>query len=93
MIIPQTIDTEILHHNFKVEDEKLEIELDNTWKSCCLTTDKRFLLFGTQFFVMLLIIIFCIVQLVKNNDCDSQRAYSSLLTFIIGVMIPTPRVK
>ena len=92
MIIPQTIkeiDTEILHHKFKIEDEKLE----NKWESCCLTIDKRFLLFGTQFFVMLLIIIFCIVQLIKNNDCEAQRAYSSLLTFIIGVMIPTPKVK
>ena len=91
---------EILHHKFKVEDEQLthnfkvqDIETDNSWKSCCLILDKRFVQFFTQMSVIILIIVFCIVQLVRLDDCNNQRAYVGLLTFIIGILLPQPTIK
>ena len=80
---------EILHHNFKIEDDKI----DNQWKSCCLITDKRAVLFFSQYIIMLIIVIFCVVQLILSPDCNSQRAYSALLTLIIGIIVPQPSIK
>ena len=34
-----------LIHKIEVEDEEIKFNHDNTYKSCCLTIDKRALLF------------------------------------------------
>jgi hypothetical protein len=100
MEIDQNIEIQTLKHHFEVEDETIkhnfEIEdknLDNQWKSCCLTLDKHFTQYITQMIILLLIIIFCIVQLILKEDCDNQRAYVGLLTFILGILMPQPKIK
>ena len=86
--INSDLEKEIIHHKFKLEDD----ELENYWKSCCLILDKRFCQFFSQMGVMLLIIIFCIVQLTRLDDCNNQRAYVGLLTFIVGILMPQPKI-
>ena len=93
-------DKEMLHHKIKVEEEQIthnfkiqDIEAENSWKSCCLVLDKRFVQFFAQMLVIMLIIIFCVVQLSRLDDCNNQRAYVGLLTFIIGIMLPQPTIK
>jgi hypothetical protein len=94
------IEIEKLHHQFEVEDEtikhKFEIEdkqIDTTWKSCCLILDKNFTQYITQMMIISLIIIFCITQLIRLDDCNNQRAYVGLLTFILGILLPQPKIK
>ena len=94
------LELEKLHHTFEVEDKQIEHtfevedkKLDTTWKSCCLVLDKHFTQYITQMMILLLIIIFCIVQLTLKDDCNNQRAYVGLLTFIVGILMPQPKIK
>ena len=90
------VEQEILKHKFEVEDKvikhQIEVE-DNKWQSCCLTLDKNFVQFFTHMSILLLIIVFCIYKLVVQNDCESQRGYMGLLTFILGILMPQPKIK
>ena len=63
---------------------------DNHWDSCCLRIDKRAVLFFTQFFISLIIIFFCIYQLVVLPDCDTKTPFMGLLTLVVGVHLPAP---
>lgn len=62
------------------------------WRSCCLILDSRAVLFFSQLVISIAIIIFCIRQLMQFNDGDSQRNYGMLLTFMIGLWFPAPRI-
>jgi hypothetical protein len=68
-----------------------EFERKTYWKSCCLKTDKRAVSFFTQFFISILIIIFCLYQLHILDKCDSD-IYMNLLTLILGTWLPQPTI-
>ena len=55
-----------------VEDEEIKFSHDNTYKSCCLTIDKRALNYFAQAFFSGSIIAFCIAMLSTNTDCAVQ---------------------
>lgn len=77
------------HEAIKVEQELIDVE--NNWKSCCLTVDRRALQFFTQLSISLIVISLCIYNLVQYPDnCDSNQVYMGLLTMTIGVYIPAP---
>lgn len=77
------------HEAVKVEQELINVE--NNYRSCCLTVDRRALQFFTQLGVSLIVMTLCIYNLViHHDDCDSNQVYMGLLTMIIGVYIPTP---
>ena len=82
-----------VQHQIDVDDENRKFEHDNTYKSCCLTIDKRALNFFTQAIFSGAIIGFCITMLSTNTDCPTFSRYSPLLTFIIGVYLPNPHLK
>lgn len=65
---------------------------DGIWRSCCLYVDKHAMFFVVQVVVSMIIIIFSIYQLVYLEDCHSQQMYSSLLTLVVGVFLPSPRM-
>ena len=73
-------------HNIELEDKKY----NDTWQSCCFEVDRRAIRFFSQLFISILIMVFCIVQLVRNKTCESQQLYSGILTTIIGIMLPSP---
>jgi hypothetical protein len=75
-----------LEHKIQIEDKKYE----DTWQSCCFQLDRRAVRFFSQFTIAILIIAFCIVQLVRNESCESQALYSGLLMTVIGIMLPSP---
>ena len=69
--------------------------LDNTyiWRSCCgMRLDKRVLVFFSQFSVGILIIAFSLYQLNKNDTCEHQQLYTGLLTMVLGIFLPSPRI-
>lgn len=74
---------------------KLEkkIYLENTYKSCCLTVDKRALQFFSQLTISLIIIAFSIYQLITSKSCEKDSLYSGFLTLVIGTWLPQPTIK
>ena len=63
---------------------------ENHWDSCCLRIDKRAVLFFTQVLISLIIIFFCIYQLIVLPDCDTKTPFMGLLTLVVGVHLPQP---
>ena len=77
------------HEALQVEQELIDVE--NSWKSCCLTVDRIALQFFTQLSISLIVISLCIYNLVQYPDnCDNNQVYMGLLTMVIGVYVPTP---
>lgn len=70
----------------------MEEEKNETWKSCCMTMDKRAVQYFSQISIITGIMIFTITQLVRLKECSSQVPYMSLLTFLIGILIPNPKI-
>ena len=75
------------------------VEMDYSsymWVCCCSksgTTDKRIIVFFSQFSITLIIIFFCIYQLILSNSCESDQLYMSLLTLVIGIYLPNPKMR
>ena len=63
---------------------------ENHWESCCIRIDKRAVLFFSQLMISLIIIFFCIYQLVILPDCESKTPFMGLLTLVIGVWVNPP---
>lgn len=74
-------------HRFKIEDEQYK----DRWESCCLVLDRRAVQFFTQIAIIAGTIGFCIIQLYKNETCETQQTYIGLLTMLIGILIPGPK--
>jgi hypothetical protein len=66
---------------------------DNLWRSCCLVTDRRMIVFISQLVIGLSVISFSFVQLIRQDQCESNQLYIGLVTMIIGIFLPSPRVK
>lgn len=62
------------------------------WRSCCFTLDRHATVFFSQLVVCIMVISFCMYQLVNSDSCERDQLYSSILTLILGVLIPSPRV-
>ena len=76
-------------HKIKKEDDAFE----NTWKSCCLVMDRRAIEFFIQLIITSSIMLFCVVQLMHDDQNTSHRTeHMSLLTFLIGILIPSPKL-
>ena len=79
-------------HDIAVEDDERTFDHENRWNSCCLTVDKRAIAFFAQVAVGAIIICFCVTMLVSNQDCATFSRYSPLLTFVVGILLPAPRL-
>lgn len=90
--IPERAQSALIRHKMDVEDDEIKFNHDNTYKSCCLTIDKRALNYFTQAIFSGAIIAFCIAMLATNQDCATFSRYSPLLTFIIGIWVPNPNM-
>ena len=58
-------------------------EIRNELKSCCFKIDHNAARFFSQIFVLIGLIVYSAVMLVANEDCNSQRNYSSILTLCL----------
>ena len=79
-----------------IEQQNLEVQQtikkDNEWKSCCLTVDKNATIYFSQLAISIITIAFCIVQLTLSKSCERDSLYSGILTLVIGVYLPSPKL-
>ena len=78
----------ILNHKIEVEDKKYE----NEWGTCCGQLDKRCLIYGVQMSLVFLIMGFCIFKLNTALDCNESQTFLGLLTMLVGLVLPSPRI-
>lgn len=55
--------------------------------------DRRVVIYLTHVCISIVVVTFCMYQLVMLEGCHSQQLYSSLLTFIIGIYLPSPSIQ
>jgi hypothetical protein len=65
---------------------------DGTWKSCCVTADKRAITFFAQFFISVIVLLFCMTQLIRHKECEAQSLYSGIMTLVVGTWLPQPEM-
>lgn len=71
-----------------LENRKKEIEIENEFLGCCSRTDKRLLNFIVQVVLGLVIIVFCIYQIIMK--ADHPEIYFSLLSSTFSIFIKAP---
>jgi hypothetical protein len=78
-----------------IDPDEQQWARENFWKSCCGSTiDKRAASFFTQLGISSVVIIFCLYKLVVHTgDCSESQTYMSLLTLILGIYIPNPKIR
>jgi len=71
-----------------------EFENENFYRCCSGTkSDKRVIEFFSKFVICVIVLMFCIVQLyVHHDNCNSNSLYGNILSMILGLFLPTPRV-
>lgn len=82
--MPEVVIHQMPEHNNEEKEAKI-------WKSCCFSINKEILVFITQNLIGILIILFCIFKLNDDLDCSEQQTFISLLTFICGILLPSPK--
>ena len=87
----QIIEKEVTHREKRSEGES-DNENRNELKSCCFKIDHNAARFFSQIFVLIGLIVYSAVMLVANEDCNSQRNYSSILTLCLGAFLPSPKI-
>ena len=63
------------------------------WRSCCVEIDRDAVVYLTGFSLITASMVFCFYQLIVLKDCHSQQSYLSVLTLILGVLLPSPVIK
>ena len=93
-VIPLTRCNSRQLHKLKdvVELERDLINSENTYKSCCISSDKRALAFFSQFTISISVLLFSFYKLINSDRCEDTQVYIGLITMIIGVYIPSPRM-
>ena len=76
-----------------IQTDDANLERQNNWRSCCFTLDRKATVYFSQLFVCIGIIFFCCLQMVRLHNCEAQQLYSSLLTMVIGILIPSPSIR
>lgn len=62
------------------------------WRSCCFSMNITAVKYFVQVGTLVGLIIYSAVMLVLIQDCNSQRNYSSLLLFCLGILSPSPKM-
>ena len=73
-------------------NKDIEKNEDAVWKSCCLKVNVHAVLYFTQLAVMLIGISFSIYQITILTTCEQQTPYFGLLTSLIGIFLPSPKL-
>lgn len=84
------------------EEQKDDLELQRVdtpidvvkWRSCCFgDVNKEAMMFFTQVIILFCFLCFCCFQLINVQSCEGQQLYSSLVTLVLGILCPSPRIK
>jgi hypothetical protein len=81
----------IAEKRIKIEEKKLDNELENQLQSCCSGTisDRRFLIWISTFSISILVLVFSLTSLVLTHECSEQQIYVGLISIIVGYWLPT----
>ncbi len=66
---------------------------DNTWKSCCLSMDRRAVQYFSQLVIISSVMSLCVYKLATDSSPETRTSFTGLLTLLIGVLIPSPKFK
>ena len=81
--------------NFTDEKRDAILELSEhktQWKSCLGgSTDSRLLKYTIIHVIIFLLLIWCMVMLTLVDSCEATQLYSSMLTFLVGLVIPATK--
>ena len=77
-----------------IEPETKEASRSNLWQSCCgCMIDRRATVFFSQLSIVMVLVAFCCYMLVQRDiECHEQNTYISLLTMVVGLFLPAPRI-
>ena len=75
----------------EVHDDS-RIQNEHRWVSCCFEVDKRVVLFFAQLSLAIYVVSFCMYQLTHLENCEAQSLYSGIMTFVIGIYLPNPKI-
>jgi len=84
------------------DDEMKDLELQRTnseingrkrWKSCCFYVDREVVVFFTKYFILISMMAFFSVELHISTTCEDKQLFMSLLTLMIGVAVPNPKLR
>ena len=76
-------------HKMEIEDNKL----DNTYQSCCLTSDKRALDFFLKSGVIFSVLIFSMIQVMTVTNASERNAFLNVVMLTLGNFLPSPKIK
>ena len=79
----------MMAHNIEVENKLI----DNNMRSCCYDLDKSAVQYFTQVGVIVGIMSFCVYKLSTNETAEQQTIYMSLLSSLVGLVLPSPIFK
>jgi hypothetical protein len=83
-------------------EEMKDLELQRTnseingrkrWKSCCFYVDREVVVFSTKYFILISLMIFFSAELHISSTCEDKQLFMSLLTLMIGVAVPNPKLR
>ena len=63
------------------------------WRSACIELDKDFVVFISSYLVLTGLLTFFCIGLYNAESCEESNLYQSLLLLILGVILPSPRMK
>ncbi len=85
------------------EETKDDIELQRVdtpvnrrvlrWHSCCLTCDKDVVQYLMKYFILISLMVFFGIELHLSDKCESDQLYTGLLSMVIGLALPNPKLK
>lgn len=83
------LERERFHDQMEIKKVDNYLE-ERQWKSCCLTIDRKAVVFFSTLGISLIMIAFCIFQLTTSKSCETQTTYMGLLTLVLGIWIKSP---
>ncbi len=79
--------------NITDDKEDNEDNEDKVWKSCCLVCDKSAIVFFSTLFVIIILMPYCMYNITVIKEEENKIYYVSLLTMLIGILLPNPKIK
>ena len=63
------------------------------WRSCCFECDKSAFIFICSYIMLGCLLCFFGAGLWTADSCESSNLYQSLMLLVLGVVLPSPRMK
>ena len=75
--------------NFVFDDNNQERQ---SWKCFGQTCNRSLVVFLSQFFVILVILVPCIVRITLATTCEETTVWIAILSSTVGYILPSPKL-